>query len=70
MKTHAQIEKMIEAVKAQYEGLPDVSYFGGDNAGKCQYVVDTLQRVIDNNMTERQCKDEAVRQEGPICRYG
>lgn len=59
MKTKQQIEKMIQCVKSQYECLPAFSAFGHDNHGTMNHIVATLQKVIDQDMSDDDCLDRA-----------
>lgn len=52
MKTPEQIGKMIEAVRAMYDGLPDRNKWGESNVEEGNYVVNTLQRVLDEGLDE------------------
>ena len=60
MKTPDQIRKMMEAVQAVYDGLPSVNSWGESNVEECNYVANTLQRVLDENLDEMDVKALSV----------
>lgn len=60
MKTPEQIRGMIEAVRAEYDGLPDRNSWGGSNVEEGNYLIRTLQKVLDEGLDEMDVKAISV----------